>query len=390
MLAGTLLIIAAIGTLASTVFLGLALVAAWRYRAAVRAEHWPGATPPVSVLKPLHGREERLRENLAGYFAQDYPDYELLFCARSENDAGLDIARALAAEHPRVRVRFLTCGDPPFANAKVHSLATMAEAAAAEILILSDSDVPAAPDYVRIVSAPLREARVGAVTCLYRGLPVADFWARLEGLGMTVEMSAGVLIARMLEGMKFALGPTLALRKDVLAAIGGLRQFGDFCADDFLIGNLTAKAGYEVLLSAHVIDHQAGDRGLWQSFSHQARWMRSTRYSRPKGHFGTGLTFAVPFGLLGLLGGWLAGYPALGAGLFAWSLLNRVVLALVIGGTLGDRRAVTGAWLYPLRDLLGFFVWLASYAGNELVWRGERYRLALGGRMIKVSSAAGS
>src|SRR5262249_33041997 len=149
----------------------------------------------VSVLKPLHGAEARLRDNLHGYFQQDYPHFELVFCARQDDDAGLQVARELARQFPKVSSRFLTAGEPALANAKPLSVATMIEAGKGEILIMSDSDVPAPSDYVRRISAPLRDPKIGVVTCMYRGAPLNEFWSRIEALGMSVEMNSGVLIA---------------------------------------------------------------------------------------------------------------------------------------------------------------------------------------------------
>ncbi|MBI2681855.1 MAG: bacteriohopanetetrol glucosamine biosynthesis glycosyltransferase HpnI [Acidobacteriales bacterium] len=388
MLSYLLFTIAIAGTLGSTVFLGLALVGAWRFQRDLWREAKrpaPDAPPPVSVLKPVHGMEPSLRETLESYFRQDHPEYELLFCARRRNDPALAVVDELCREYPQVNVRVLTCGEPPYPNAKVHSVATMIAAARHDILILSDSDVRAHSDYVREISRPLVDPKVGVVTCIYRGMPVGSLWSLLEALGFTVEMSSGVLIARMLEGMRFALGPTLATRKDVLAAIGGYEQFGEYCAEDFLIGNRAAKAGYEVVLSGHVIDHQAGDATFLKSFDHQIRWMRSTRFSRPKGHFGTGITFAMPFGVLGFIAGIMAGAPLAGAALLSWAYWNRVILAVAIGwGVLRDLNALLFCWLYPARDLMGFFVWMGSYLSDKVVWRGQRYRLLAEGKMTRV------
>jgi ceramide glucosyltransferase len=201
---------------------------------------------------------------------------------------------------------------------------------------------------------------------------------------MSVEMASGVLIARMLEGMKFALGPTLATRKDVMEKLGGFAQWGTYLAEDFLIGNRAEAAGFQVVLSDHVIGQVAADSSFIKSFRHQARWMRSTRFSRPKGHFGTGLTFATPFGILGLLAGYGIGIPALGFALLGWSWLNRTIQSLAIGwGVTRDRNSLLYCWLYPVRDLLGFFVWLASYWGNQVIWRGERYKLQAEGKIVK-------
>jgi ceramide glucosyltransferase len=377
--------IAIAGTLGSTVFLGLALAGAWRYRRDRRHTANAAAPLPVSVLKPVHGLEPNLRENLESFFRQDHPEYELLFCARRREDPALAVVEELCREYPQVPARVLTCGEPPYPNAKVHSVAAMMAAARHDILILSDSDVRAHAEYVREISRPLADPRVGVVTCLYRGMPVGSLWSLLEALGFSVEMSSGVLIARMLEGMKFALGPTLATRKDVLAALGGYEQFGEYCAEDFLIGHRAAKAGYEVVLSDHVIDHQAGDATLRQSLTHQVRWMRSTRYSRPKGHLGTGLTFAMPYGLLGLAAGLLGDAPLAGLLLFSWAFWNRVIQCAAVGwGVLRDLNALLFCWLYPVRDLMGFFVWIGSYVSSRVVWRGQRYRLLAEGKMARI------
>jgi ceramide glucosyltransferase len=191
----------------------------------------------------------------------------------------------------------------------------------------------------------------------------------------------------MLEGMKFALGPTMATRKDVIEKIGGVAQLGDYCSDDYLLGNMADLAGYKVVISEHVIDHVVLNRSWWSSWGHQVRWMKSTRYSRPKGHFGSGLTFAIPFGILGLIAGVALGRPWLGAGLLAWAIANRVIQTIAIGyGIVRDPRAIFFFWLYPLRDLLGFIFWAASYTGDVIDWRGEKYRLEYGGKMIKVKN----
>jgi ceramide glucosyltransferase len=389
MLAYFLLLVAIAGTLGSTVFLGLAITAAVRFKRNARAQQnaaSPHDLPPLSMIKPVHGVEPRLRENLASFFEQDYSAYEILFCARTADNPALRIAQEVAAQYPDREVRFLTCGEPPFPNAKVHSLATMLREAKHEILLMADSDVRVDRDYLREVSRPLLDPGVGLVTCLYRGIPTGGFWSGLEALGMTVEMSSGVIIADMLEGMRFGLGPTMVMRKDSIAKIGGIEWMGDYCAEDFIMGDLAAQRGYKVLLSHHVIDHMAGDYGFAESWKHQVRWMLSTRFSRPKGHFGTGITFAMPFGILGLIAGLMMHRPLLGAAFLGWAFFNRVLESLIVGGWVcQDRRAITLCWLYPLRDLLGFFVWIASYSGNVVLWRGEHYRLSDGGKMEKVN-----
>jgi len=230
---------------------------------------------------------------------------------------------------------------------------------------------------------PLLDPKTGLVTCVYRGVPVGGSWAVLEGLGMSVDMTSGVLLVDMLEGMKFALGPTMATRKDVLAKIGGIGATADFYSDDFELGRMVAEAGYHVELSHHIIEHMVVDTKFGPSLDHQLRWMKSTRFSRPLGHIGSGLTFAVPFGILGLVGGTLMGAPEAGALLFAWSLLNRILQCVTVGwSVVRDRRALTLCWLYPGRDLFGFLLWVLSFTGGRFDWRGEKYQFQKGGRIV--------
>ncbi len=259
-----LLSLGVFGLITSTVY-GIMVVAGVLYFRRHRPVADGAFTPPVSLLKPLHGAEPNLAEHLEGFFRQDYPAYEILFCARTLNDAGLKIARDVAARNPTIPARFLTSGEPPFANAKVASLDRMAKAAQHSILIVSDSDVRVTPEYLRAVVAPLADEKVGLVTCPYRGVPSpappagnprsAALWAQLEGAGMSIEMTAGVLVANMLEGMQFALGPTMAVRSACVEEMGGFRALGQYCADDFLLGNLIAAKGHRVVFSHHAIDH---------------------------------------------------------------------------------------------------------------------------------------
>jgi len=388
MLEHILFIVAVTGLLASTVFLGLVIVAAFRFRGSVKrndaqAEHKP-KMPPVTVLKPLHGMEPLLEQCLEGFFRQDYPVYELIFGARTEDDPALAVVESLKKKYPHVQTQIVLSGEPAYPNAKVFLMERMETVACHSILVISDSDVRVTADYLKQVVQPFAHNNVGMVTCLYRGVPTGGIWSRLEALGMSVEMSSGVLVANLLEGMKFALGPTMGIRKGVLDAWGGFSVLGDYCADDFLMGSLTYAAGSQVVLSHHVIDHVVLHCTAGESLLHQLRWMKSSRFSRRLGHIGTGLTFAMPFGLLGLLAGWMSGNWALGLGLPGAAFANRVVQSLVVGwGITRDRNSALFCWLYPARDLLGFVLWCGSFFGSEIVWRQERYRLVAGGRMIR-------
>jgi ceramide glucosyltransferase len=376
-----LLLLSIIGIITSTMY--ALLVATGAVRLARRRRAWlPGRfVPPVSLLKPVHGLEPDLESHLQSFFEQDYPEFEIIFCARTDQDAGLEIARRVAARYPKIRTRFLCSGNAPYANAKVWSLERMQHAASHPFFVVSDSDVSVTSGYLRAVMAPFADARVGLVTCLYRGVG-SNFWSRLEAVGMSVEMSAGVLVAEMLEGMKFALGPTMVVRRDCLEEAGGFRALGPYHADDFMLGNMIAASGYRVVLSTHTIDHHVLNSSFLPSVMHQIRWMKSTRFSRPKGHLGTALTFSMPYGLLAA--GFAIGLhrPLLGGLLLFWSWASRVALGALVGRlVVEETRVWRSALLYPLRDLLGFCYWVASYVSNQVRWRGEVYNLLQDGFM---------
>ncbi len=383
-----LLALAVFGLITSTVFTGMTLAAVLRYlrerRAALaKLAERPGFTPPLTLLKPLHGAEPDLEANLATFFEQDYPQYEILFCARSPEDAGLKTAQHVAAQYPHVPARFLATGEPEYINAKVASMELMEKEAAHEILVISDSDVRVTPNYLRAVALPFADARVGAITCPYRGVAAeGGLWARLEAVGMSVEMTAGVFVARMMEGMQFTLGPTMAFRRDTVRRMGGFRVTADYCADDFVLGNETWKLGQTIVLSHHTIDHMVINSSFAASLKHQVRWMKSTRFSRPKGHFGAALTFSLPFGLLGLIAAAAMGHPSWGVALLAWSVATRLALSLAVGRAVVRDQSWFGLLvLYPIRDLMGFGFWAASYGSSKILWRGRIFQLLPGGKM---------
>ena len=378
-----------LGLISSTVFNGLVFAGAYRFAMARRKRlkaqqrHFRLS---VSLLKPLYGDEPNLDAHIASFFEQDYPNFEILFCARTENDAGLQTARRVAARYPAIPAKFLTTGEPSYINAKVSSLELMAAAASTDIFIISDSDVRVTPNYIRDVVAPFADAKVGAVTCLYRGVADEGPWAKLEAAGMSIEMTSGVLAANLMEGMQFTLGPTMAVRRGCVNEMGGFGFLGPYCADDFVLGNQIAARGHEVVLSDHVIDHIVLNLSFAASVKHQVRWMKSTRFSRPKGHFGTALTFAVPFGLLSGFAAWSLHMPYLALAFILYVIVARAVMAAVVGKTVVDEHhLLRTTLLYPLRDLMGFFYWAASYTSSKILWRGRVYRLTEGGLMQAVS-----
>jgi ceramide glucosyltransferase len=379
------LAVALIGLLSSATFLGLALAGVFRFRSDARKQLASipddAHLPPVSVLKPVHGLEAQLKENIESFFQQNYPAYEVLFATDSATDPALEVIREVCARYPHIPSRALVI-EAQWPNPVVQAFHSMTEASAHEILVTTDSDVEVTPNYLREIVAPLIDRQVGMVTCVYRGKNVAGFFSALTAIGMSVEMTAGVLVANLLEGMKFGLGPTTVVRKDSLASIGGYAALKDYMAYDFSIGNLIAKAGYKVVLSGHVIDHVVNQTSFVRMWQNQLRWAQTTRYSRPKGHFGTGLIFAMPYGLLGLLAAALLGHWGIGLLLLGVAVINRIVEAWLVGWmVVRDPRVRRAPWLYPLRDLLGFAVWFASYLRLRYVWRDSRFELK-GARIV--------
>ncbi len=380
------------GIATSTIFTGMVFVAAAKYliaRGRKKRQVFDFA-PPVSILKPLHGSPAYLEECLEGYFKLDYPEYELLFCARQPDDAGLAVAAKLAARYPKIPVTILHSGEPPWVNARCYSMHLMAQAARYDLLVAADADIPVGPEYLREMVSPFRDPAVGAAFCIYRGDPIdGGFGERLEALGMSVEMTSGVLVAQMLEGVRFTLGPSSAIRKSSLQRIGGFERLGGYAADDYMLGFLVAESGETVAISDHIVNHLILRSGFRKSIEHQLSWMRSTRFSRPKGHFGTSLTFSIPFGLLAFLGGILAHHALWGAALLGFTLLLKIVQSMVVGGlVVRSGLSVRLSFLYPLRDLIGFFLWAASYANNTLHWHGKVFELEPGGTMRRTVSQA--
>jgi len=379
--------VAAVGSVTSSIYCGMVLVAAARFGLRRRREQRVVADflPPLSVLKPLHGTEPGMERNLETFFEQDYPDFELLFCARQETDEGLKLARLVGERYPHVDAKFFTCGEPmpKFHNAKVYSLAKLDSVAKNDDYITSDADVRVQPEYLQRMVQTLKDPHVGLASCVYLGTAHegAGLASKLDAVGKSVEMTSGVLVADMIEGTKFALGATMATRRKSFQDVGGFNELGQFYADDFVLGHRLAAQGTGVLLATHVIRLMVQDSPFWLSFRNQLRWMQSTRRSRPWGHLGSGLTFAMPFGLIGLVWGLLSGHAGLGVVWLAAMVVNRWLQAGAILIVMGDAGWWRGTLIYPLRDFLGWLLWLGSYGGANFYYRGKIYKLKEGGRV---------
>lgn len=337
---------------------------------------------PVSILKPLAGIDEGLEENVRSFFQLDYPSFEILFAVRSADDPARPLVERLCREYPQVSSQLIVTGEPPYPNAKVFSLECMAKAARYDLLVMSDSDIRVTPAFLRCVVAEFQNARIGVATCPYRAVPGASFWSRLEAIGMNTEFLSGVLVARMIEGMKFAVGPTIVARKRAIESIGGFGSLKDYLAEDFMLGKLAAASGWTVMLSSCIVEHRIGAQDFRRNAAHRLRWCRSTRRSRPAGYAGQAFTNPLPLAaLLAALhpSGWTA--AALAAALAfraaaAWS---------TAGWVLHDPLTTRYWYLVGVQDFVSFAFWLAGFFGDTIMWRGRKYYLYRDGRFARIA-----
>jgi len=341
-----------------------------------RPEETTGFTPPVSILKPLKGTDPEMYDSFRSHCLQDYPEYEIIFGVSDPDDPTVELVNRLKREFPERLVRLVICRNNLGTNTKVSNLVQMCAEARHEYLIVNDSDIRVAPGYLRETLAPLRDRKIGLVTCLYRGVANETFGSKLEALGISTDFCAGVLVAQQLEGIRFGLGSTLAFRQRDLSASGGFEALVDYLADDYQIGRRITGLGLEAKLSSTVVETVLPRYTFRAFLSHQLRWARTVRDSRFWGYVGLGFTHGLLWGLLALL---------LGQGAtWAWMLLAsvtfaRFVMALVVGyWTLRDKQVIRFLPIIALRDCVAFLVWIVSFMGNTVVWRGTTFKLKNG------------
>jgi ceramide glucosyltransferase len=362
--------------LGAAIYCILSLFAARRYLSVHPAEL--RAFAPISILKPLAGLDAGLETNLRTFFEQDYPAYEILFAVRDHDDPAVAVIEKLQAEYPGVSATLMITGEPPYPNAKVFSLDRMLRAASHDLVVMSDSDTRVERNLLRTIAAEFQDPELGIATCPYRALPAPGIWSRLEANGMNTEFLAGVLVARMMEGMRFALGPTIAARRSTLNAIGGFNRLKDYLAEDFVMGKFAAEAGFKVILSSGVIEHHIGG-GDWRSIAlHRLRWVRSTRRSRPLGYIGQLFTMTTPLALMVC-----AAVPEL------WPAATAAIALRMTSAWVMSRNVVRARidWLLlPVEDVAAFLFWIAGFFGSTIDWRGRRYRVHTDGRFELVTS----
>jgi ceramide glucosyltransferase len=357
----------------SLVYSVLVLIAARRYHSVAPAQ--ARAFPPMSILKPLAGVDEGLAQNLQSFFEQDYPDFEIIFAVRDSTDPAIPIVEDLRRRYPAVRAELIVTGEPPYPNAKVYSLDRMLRASRHPLVVMSDSDIRVTPGMLRTFAAEFEPEDVALITCPYRAAPGRSCWSKLEAVGLNTEFLAGVLVARLLDGMKFALGPTIAARRPALERIGGLGRLQEYLAEDFVMGKLVAASGARVILSSYVIEHRIGSQKLGVNLRHRLRWNRSTRRSRPWGYIGQVFTNPLPPALI------LCALQPVWWPLLAVTAILRAAAAWAVAGfVLHDPLTRRLWWLVPVQDVAAFLTWIAGFFGNTIMWRGRKYYLRADGR----------
>lgn len=341
--------------------------------------------PPVTILKPVKGVDAESFENFASFCRQEYTEWQVVFAAASAEDPAVPVIERLKAEFPDADIELVIDGRIYGPNYKVCNLINAFPMAKHDILIVCDSDIRVGPRYLREVAGPFRDPEVGLVTSLYRSPRTRNIATALEAMGFTTEMIPNVMVALRLEGLSFALGASMAVRREALERIGGFGALVDYLADDYQLGNMVHRAGYRLELSGYFVESVMKRETLAGVLSRQLRWARTMRCSRPGGYLASGLTQPVPAALLALVA---SGFSAAG-----WIAAGLLGLSRIVSGLVFSRRFVRDGlfprliWLLPLRDLLAFCTWALSFLGNRVVWRAHTFRVLPGGKIREVEHA---
>jgi ceramide glucosyltransferase len=360
------------------IYYGLAIFSCLRFfrTARRRTDAEDAFLPPISNLKPVRGLDPGAYENFASFCRQDYPNYEILFCIGDKSDPAMPVLDQLKHDFPDTQIRIVVGSGREATNDKVAKLARLVEEAAYEHLVISDSDVRVEPTYLRRLIAPLASAKVGAVTCFYVPTDETTWVQRLQDIGMLSDFYPGILVAWELEGVKFALGPSISTTRSYLQEFGGYASIENKPADDLLIGRLIAEQGREVVLLPYAISTVPDYQSLRELFLKRLRWITVMRHMRPWGHLGLVFTLGLPWVLLAVAIQPTAVVAAIYLGGY---LVARSVLTLLVGTTGLKQSGVWAKLLYiPLWDAMATVIWLASFARRTIRWRGHDYAIVNG------------
>jgi len=343
----------------------------------------PGHSPPVSILKPVKGVDAGSFDNFASFCRQEYPaPYQIIFACADAADPVIPVIERLRTEFPAIDMELVVAATLHGPNHKVSNLINAFPKARHDLLIVCDSDIRVSPDYLRQVAAPFADAAVGLVSSLYRSPGVEGTASALEAMGFTVEMIPNVMVAQKLEGLSFALGASMAVRREALDAIGGFAALADYLADDYQLGNKVHRAGWRLELSDCFVESVLHRESLATVLSRQLRWARTMRVSRPGGYLASGITQPFPLACLALA---VSRFSGAGWGAVLLLYLVRATVALVFSRCyVKDGIFPRWLWLLPLRDAIAFGTWALSFAGNRVRWRGHLFRLLPGGKIAEL------
>jgi ceramide glucosyltransferase len=337
-------------------------------------------SPPVSIIKPIKGLDAGSRQNLESFCLQDYPEFQIIFALHSPEDPCLPVIRQLIAAYPERDMDVVIDGTSHGANAKVSNLINAFPLARHDTIVIADSDISVAPDYLEKVTAHFSDPKTGLVTSLYRGANVHGAASAIEALGFSAEMVPNVIVAERLEGLSFALGASMAVRRKALESIGGFISLADYLADDYQLGNMIHRAGWRIVLSGDFVESVMQRESLADVLARQLRWCRTMRVSRPSGYLASGITHPFPALLLSIA---VAGFlPTFSAAALLY-LVRGSMLTFFSRSFIKDNLLPRYLWLLPIRDALSTATWALAFLGNRVRWRGEIYTLKTDGKMAR-------
>lgn len=364
-----------LATAASLGYAAFSIACIKRFRRDLR-RHAGGCRPPITVLKPVHGMDSQLYDNLRSFCEQDYPEYQVIFAAADQNDPAVAVVRRVIEALPERDLSLVVNNREIGSNRKISNVANAYALAKHDLIVIADSDMRVGPDYLTQVAAGFEEKGVGAVTCLYVGAPSGGLASRLGSMFINESFLPSVLVALRLQDLKFCFGATMAMRRQALDDIGGFEALASYLADDYMLGKLVSDRGYKVNLAPYVVRNVVFESDLKSLLHHELRWSRTVRTVRPVGYAFSALTQALPMSLL-----LLALHPALYSALaVAAALVLRITQHYTVRNTLGIPGPAT-PWLVPVRDLLYFAVWAASFLGRNVQWRDARFAVTRNGQM---------
>jgi ceramide glucosyltransferase len=362
------LLVAGVGCL----YIGYAAMVAAKFVAEAAPDS--AMRPPVTILKPLRGDELALSRNLASFCTQDYPaPIQIIFGVQAADDKAIDVVKRLEAEFPHHDMLLVVDPATYGTNRKISNLINMSPVIRHGVVVLADSDIEAPRDYLLRLTAALDQPDVGGVTCLYRGVSVGGFWSKLSALAIDAHFLPNALVGIRLGVATPCFGSTIALGRSKLDAIGGFAAFADVLADDYAIGAALRAKGLKVVIPRFLVGHSCSETSLAELWRRELRSARTIRTVDPWGHAGSAVTHPLPFALLAAA----AGAPLPGLTLAVFSIACRMILLHVTSRSHGLPTPVY--WLVPLCDLFSFVTFACSFFGQELTWRGERYRVLRNG-----------